>query len=184
MASFNLVPNQYNPIVECFDLELPQETNPKFTINEGYTTSDNYKRYTGRPYGRATAQGDYFTNIMHNNIMPLLVSHPHFRWSWPISLQTLIETTQIKVTLFKDEIGWWQGKHEDPRIFAVSGVVHLQDCNQGTTFTQDGYQAPTKKGTGAFWANCQWSHHEVPVVTAERMGYLVIAQWKFLDFAK
>lgn len=180
METFTLVPDIPNPVVECHNLNLPIPADIEFRHNPGYDTTDGYKRYVGDAIGPDDDKTLYFTDMMRNNVMPLLHSHERFNWSWPISLQTLLDNTNIKVSIVKDEVGFHQGKHEDPRIFVISGILHLQDCEQGTYFTNGEYTAPTKKFSGAFWSNSQWSHHLVPKVTSERLAYLVIAQWKFL----
>lgn len=181
MSAFNLVPNIHNPIVECHDLDLPIPINPNFKRNEGYATSDNHYRFVGDPYSDTDDVTLYFRNMFCQNIVPLFFQHQRFQWSWPINMQTLINNAEVNTTLFKDEVGFSQARHEDPRVFVASGVLHLQDCEQGTTF-ESGYVAPTKKFSGSFWANTQLSHHWVEKVTSERMAYLVIAQWKFLPF--
>ena len=182
METFTLVPNLPNPIVECHNLNLPVLREVEFKQDPGYNTADGYTRYVGPSLGKYDVETIYFNDMMRNTVMPLLYSHERFNWTWPISLQTLLDHTTVKVTLIKDEIGFWQGKHEDPKIFVISGILHMQDCEQGTYFTAADYTAPTKKFSGAFWSNSQWSHHEVPVVTSERLAYLVIVQWTFLNF--
>lgn len=181
METFTLVPDIHNPIVECHNLNLPIPNNPNFIKNEGYATQDGHNRFVADPYSDTDPIKLYFKNMMYENIVPLFFQHPRFNWSWPIKMETLIKNTDVSVTLIKDEIGFSQGRHEDPRVFVASGVLHLQDCEQGTNF-ENGYVAPTKKFSGAFWANTQVSYHWVEKVTSERMAYLVIAQWKFLPF--
>jgi hypothetical protein len=181
MEIFSLVPNITNPVVECHNLNLPIPTNPNFNRNGGYDANDGYHRFVGNPYLPEDDVSLYFKNMFYQSIVPLFFQHERFEWTWPIKMETLINNTDVNVTLIKDEIGFSQGRHEDPRIFVASGVLHLQDCEQGTTF-ESGYVAPTKKFSGSFWANNQWSHHWVEKVTSERMAYLVIAQWKFLPF--
>jgi len=182
METFTLVPNIPNPVVECHNLNLPTPPDGPWVADSGYTTSTGHQRYVRPDIGPLDPLSLHFTDMMRNTVMPLLHSHKRFNWSWPISLQTLIKHTAVKVSLIKDEIGWYQGKHEDPRIFVISGILHLQDCEQGTYFSDGNYTAPTKKFSGAFWLNSHWSYHEVPVVTSERIAYLVIAQWEFLEF--
>jgi hypothetical protein len=180
METFTLVPNLPNPIVECHNLNLPIPTNAEFSHNSGYDTTDGHKRYVAKTFDHNDAKISYFTDMMYNNVIPLLHSHERFNWSWPIKLETLLDNIIIKVSLVKDEIGFQQPKHEDPRTFVISGILHLQDCEQGTYFTDSQYTAPTKKFSGAFWSNSQRSYHLVPKVTSERLAYLVIVQWKSL----
>lgn len=180
METFTLVPDAPNPIVECHNLNLPIPNGIEFKHAPGYDTSDGFRRFLGPAIGPDDTETTYFTDMMRNTVLPLLHSHERFNWSWPIKLQTLLDHTDIKVSVIKDEVGFSQNKHEDPRIYVVSGVLHLQDCEQGTYFEQAKYTAPTKKFSGAFWSNSQWSHHLVPKVTSERLAYIVIAQWKFL----
>jgi hypothetical protein len=187
METLNLVPNMLNPIVECFNLDLPTlpDFMSKFEEDPGYRTSDGFRRFTIRNSSTnpllTEDQHNYFKDLFYNRVLHLLFSHENYRMTYPISYRTFVDCTDLNATLFKDEIGWEQGCHEDPRIFAASGVFHLQDCNEGTYFPQrGGYEAPTKKFSGAFWANNLWSEHLVRKVTSERMGYLVTLQWKFL----
>ena len=177
METYTLIPNIPNPIVECHNLELPIPINPIFRHNPGYDTPDNYKRLVSDVPENAH---EYFNTLVYDKILPLVFKHERFFWSWPINMETFKQTTEVTTTLVKDEIGWQQGKHEDPRIFTLTGVLHLQDCEQGTHFTDSGYTAPTKKFSGAFWVNSQNSYHLVNKVTSERMAYMVIAKWKFL----
>lgn len=187
MEILNLVPKMPNPIVECFDLDLPvlENLDNKFEEDIGYRTEDGFKRYTVRNSSTSPLlsvdQHNYFKSLFYDRVLHLLFTHENYRMTYPISYRTFVDCTDLNVTMFKDEVGWSQGCHEDPRIFAASGVLHLQDCNEGTYFPQrGGYTAPIKKFSGAFWANNLWSEHMVNKVTSERMGYLITLQWKFL----
>jgi hypothetical protein len=180
METFTLVPNLYNPIVECYNLNVPIPNNTILRPKINHDNETSARRLIGEIIKKDDPITLYFKNILYNQVAPLFVSHEKYHWSWPISVQTFIENTRVTATLFKHEIGWSQSMHEDPRIYAASGVIHLQDCEQGTKFQSNNYIAPAKKFSGAFWANTQWSHHCLEKVTSERMGYLIIAQWKFL----
>jgi len=178
MEEFKLVPDLDNPVVECYNLDLPLPPEPlNFIESDRYSDADTHGKRLHADY---KVPRQYFKNLVYNHVAPLLFEHPRFAWSWPITMANFIEATDINVTLFKDCVGWSQPMHEDPRIYVVSGVLHLQDCEQGTHFRSAGYVAPTRKFSGAFWVNAQWSQHWVPEVTSERVAYIVIAQWKFL----
>jgi len=177
METYTLVPNLPNPIVECHNLNLPIQENINFKHNSGYDTPDNYKRFVANVDENVLI---YFTSLVYDKILPLIFMHERFVWSWPITMETFKQQTDITVSLIKDEIGWQQNIHEDPRIFPLTGILHLQDCEQGTYFKESNYTAPTKKFSGAFWANCQNSYHLVNKVTSERLAYMVIATWKSL----
>jgi hypothetical protein len=182
METFTLIPWLPNPVVECHDINLPNTTQ-EFVFKESviYDKTDTNgagKRILCRDIEHNVDL--YFRTLVYNKIAPLFFEHPKYQWSWPITLQNFIESTNVNVTVVKDSVGWSQPLHEDPRIYPASGIIHLQDCEQGTHFQSENYVAPCKKYSGAFWANNQWSHHWVPTVTSERVAYLVIVQWKFL----
>ena len=179
MPSFKLT-NTSNAIVECYDMDLPILTDPELRINEGYKNEQGYNRYVSDKQEANITE--YFTNLVHQTIIPLLYTHKIFIADYPLRMKTMIEKTSVGVIMFKDEIGWTQPPHEDPRISIGSGVFHLQDCNEGTYFIESDYTAPYKKMSGAFWANMQWSRHKVPVVTAERWGYLIVLKWNDIPF--
>jgi hypothetical protein len=92
-----------------------------------------------------------------------------------------LNNTKVNVAVFKDDIGWYQPLHDDPKVFFLSGVLHMQDCEQGTVFVDKDnieiYQAPTKKFSGAFWLNAHYGMHRVDTVTKERYGYLIVVPW-------
>ena len=184
METLTLIPWLSNPVVECHDLVVPINT-AHFTFKDSalYDVTDDTgsgKRLMGGYINKNDPITKYFTDLMYQKIAPLFFEHPKYQWSWPITLQNFIEATDVRVSLVKDCVGWSQPMHEDPRIYPASGVIHLQDCEQGTHFQNGSYVAPCKKYSGAFWANNQHSHHWVPKVTSERVAYLVIVQWKFL----
>jgi hypothetical protein len=183
MEKFKLAPHIDNPVVECQQLNLPIEKNIDLQIVDGYTTPDGKHRYL-HSGGISDATVKYFRDIFYYKVTPLLFSHPNFFNTWPIVPRTVLEKTDITITVFKDEIGWYQPEHEDPKVFFCSGVIHLQDCEQGTTFVNSPdkiYTAPTQKGYGAFWLNSHVSKHHVPIVTKERMGYLLMIRWTALE---
>ena len=179
MPSFKLA-NTMNAIVEVHDMDTPILKDPMLRIGEGYTNEEGYNRYISDR--REPNIDKYFTDLVHVNILPLLYTHLIFTCDYPLTMKTMIEKTEVGVIMFKDEIGWSQPVHEDPRISIGSGVFHLQDCNEGTYFMHNHYMAPHKKLSGAFWANMQWSSHKVPKVTAERWGYLIVLKWKDIPF--
>jgi hypothetical protein len=180
MPSFKLA-NTSNAIVECYDMDMPILTDPNLRINEGYKNEQGYNRYVSDQQEPNVTQ--YFTDLVHKTVIPMLYMNEVFKQDYPITMKTMIEKTNVGVIMFKDEIGWSQSPHEDPRISIGSGVFHLQDCNEGTCFIDGtGYEAPHKKMSGAFWANMQWSRHKVPTVTAERWGYLIVLKWKDINF--
>lgn len=180
MTQLSLVPNLNHPVVECYNLNIPIDHSENWVENTGYRTTNGYKRYlidTVRPETQL-----WIDNLVKTKIYPLIFSHPCFRNTWPVLPKTMIDNTWIQINKFKDEIGWYQPLHEDPKVFLLSGIIHMQDCDQGTAFHDDykeiRYTAPTKKLSGAFWANTQYSHHSVQTVTKERSGYLILAVWK------
>ena len=183
MEKFKLVADIKNPVVECHQLNLPIEKDIDFQVADGYTIKEGKHRYLhSRPVSDTTLK--YFYDLFYYKVTPLLFSDPKIFQTWPVTPRTVLEQTEMVINIFKDEIGWDQGPHEDPKVFFCSGVIHLQDCEQGTTFDDSGiepYTAPTKKGYGAFWLNSHHSKHRVPRVTKERMGYLIMVKWKCLE---
>jgi len=183
MENLTLVPDLLNPVVECHDLDLPNPTK-EFIFKESTLYDKTDDTGTGTRLTEEIKRNDiihlYFKDLVYNKIAHLSLEHPKYQWSWPITLQNFIESTEVRVSVVKDSVGWSQPMHEDPRIYPASGIIHLQDCEQGTHFQSGNYIAPCKKYSGAFWANNQWSQHWVPTVTSERVAYLIIVQWKFL----
>ena len=184
METLKLVEGISHPIVECHDLEciIPDDVN--FTIAESYTTSEGKHRHL-YSVGLNGKLSTYFHGLIYQKIVPLLFADKTFFHTWPVTPKTIFKNTDLNLSIFKDDIGWSQGLHEDPKVFLLSGVVHLQDCEQGTTFIDSHnnitYTAPTKKFSGAFWLNAHGARHYVDKVTKERMGYLIVMPWKCFE---
>lgn len=182
MEYFKLISEMYNPIVEC-ELDCPIPSGVNLQVNDGYTTVEGKHRLINDGEIDLYIK-NYFNNIFYYRIVPLLFSHPCFYHTYPIIPKTIKNSTHLNVCVFKDEVGWNQGSHEDPKVFFCSGVIHLQDCEQGTYFKSGSgleYRAPTKKFQGAFWSNSHDSRHSVEEVTKERYGYLITVSWTFLQ---
>jgi len=180
MEKYHIVPDIPQIIVECRDLEFPILEQPNFIVQDGYTTVEGKKRYCN---GTNISDNilEYFSNLVYKKVIPCAFTHKQFVTSWPISPQIILKNTKINVIMFQDEIGWHQSVHEDPKIYFMSGVVHAQDSDQGTTFCYGSllptYIAPSQQYTGSFWVNGHYSQHYVSTTTKQRMGYLITVAW-------
>lgn len=104
MPSFKLT-NTSNAIVECYDMDLPL-IDSELRIGEGYKNAQGYNRYVSDKQEANITE--YFTNLVHQTIIPLLYTHKIFICDYPLTMKTMIEKTNVGVTMFKDEIGWSQ----------------------------------------------------------------------------
>lgn len=185
METIKLVPNLEHPVVECHDLVLEMPTNGDLTIKSGYTTAEGNTRALGKYADISDNIKSYFDHLIYYKIIPLIFGHPNFFRTWPVLPKTVLDNTQVTISVFKDDIGWYQGPHEDPKVFFLSGVVHAQDCDQGTKFIdrweQITYEAPTKKFSGAFWSNSHGSTHRVDKTVTGRYGWLIAVKWTCLE---
>ena len=178
-------------IVDVSDLDCPLPKDVVWGTAEFYDTKTGHTRdnATYKNYSDVTA---YFTKLIRNYVLPLVREKSlAFKKAYPYTLESLIENLDIGVTLHRDNIGWNQDAHEDPRMNVMAGTIHLQDSDGGGTLFHGNnipnssipdatvfHTAPSQKFSGSFWFNTPNSYHSVPKVINERVIYLLHVRWK------
>ena len=189
---YKLIPLDRHCIVEVNDFPLPEINVDMldFTETKHVSNSENAKRlfydYTDKKFNRL------FEDLVLTKVLPLMETHPLYNKS---TLSTVSNDDMTVVgTIFKDQVGWSQQLHTDMPRLLLTGVVHITECVEGTTFydapdsalkfyeptpgLEPVYVAPTKPKTGAFWLNIPTSFHQVNKITVERNHFLFLLTTK------
>jgi hypothetical protein len=185
---YKLIPLDRHCIVEVNDFPLPEINVDMidFTETRHGSNSENAKRlfheFTDKKINKL------FENLVLTKVLPLMKTHPSYNKS---TLSTVADDDMIVVgTIFKDQVGWSQELHTDMPRLLLTGVIHITECIEGTTFydapdsalkfydppqgLEPVYVAPTKPKTGAFWLNIPTSFHQVNKITVERNHFLFL----------
>ena len=189
---YKLIPLDRHCIVEVNDFPLPKIniSGIEFTEIRHISNSENAKRllheYTDKKFNKL------FENLVLTKVLPLMKTHPSYSKS---TLSTVADDDMtVGGTIFKDQVGWSQELHIDMPRLLLTGVVHITQCNEGTTFydapdsalkfyepppgLEPVYVAPTKPRTGAFWLNLPTSFHQVNKITVERNHFFFLLTTK------
>jgi hypothetical protein len=189
---YKLIPLDRHCIVEVNDFPLPEINVDMldFTETRHGSNSENAKRlfheFTDKKINKL------FENLVLTKVLPLMKTHPSYNKS---TLSTVADDDMTVVgTIFKDQVGWSQELHTDMPRLLLTGVIHITECIEGTTFydapdsalkfyeptpgLEPVYVAPTKPKTGAFWLNIPTSFHQVNKITVERNHFLFLLTTK------
>ena len=175
-------------VVEFHELNLPEPVVLNYIENEAYKQPlANGRRWYGDIIINRDEINVYFNNLIHEVVLPNVVEFDDFKIEYPYGLQFIKNNITVEVSTLKDEIGWMQPFHYDPRIYILAGSFHLQDSeSNGTKFyktppilsdDEPFYIAPSKKNSGACWINTRNSGHSVSRVTSDRFLYLLNGMW-------
>jgi hypothetical protein len=185
---YKLIPLDRHCVVEVNDFPLPQINinDINFTESKHHSNSKNAKRLYYPYYRGITATvkefNKIFQSIILTKVLPLMKTHPLYNMS--LAPTASDDDMIISASITKDQVGWSQNLHTDWTPLVLTGVVHITDCAEGTSFydvpdsvlkfydppseLEPVYIAPTRAGSGAFWLNIPTSFHQVNKVTVER----------------
>jgi hypothetical protein len=195
---YKLIPLDRHCIVEVDNFPLPKidVSAINFTETTHISNSENAKRLYYEYYrGKSPTEKTFNKLFQHevlNKVLPLMKTHPLYNQSTLASISD--DDMVISATIFKDQVGWSQQLHTDRATLLLTGVVHITDCVEGTSFydapdsalkfyepppgLEPVYIAPTKTKTGAFWLNIPTGFHQVNKVTIERNHFLFLLATK------
>lgn len=174
---YKLINLENHAIVEVVDFPLPKiDLDQLVLVDQKHVCNTPDAKRLSASYGNQ--YGEYIKQIFLDKVLPLLKEHPLYQGT---VLSTLTpELIGVGVVICKDQVGWHQSIHVDHPVAHVSGVIHLTDCENSTTFydspkgTNIVYEAPVKVNSGAFWLNVPSGYHSIGPVTLERNHCLIL----------